>query len=173
MGLTVATALPAMVIVIIFSGRRSFALDIARPFFEHPGYLLLLLAANAVVLVFRILAGLDAFWRAGGGFTGKRVAAVVTAITIFAVAAAAPHAWAAQRNLALYDLFTHDYSVDPNQAAPPITLPTLTTIVSETPRASTTTPPATSTPTTATATTTTRATTTSEPTRSSWPRWIR
>ena len=163
MGLTVVTALPAMVIVIIFSGRRSFAVDIARPFFEHPGYLLLLLVANAGVLLFRILAGLDAFWRAGGGFTGKRVAAVVTAITIFAVAAAAPHAWAARRNLALYDLFTHDYSVDPNQAAPPITLPTLTTIVSETPRTSTTIPPSTSTPTTATATTTIRATTTTLP----------
>ena len=64
MGLTVVTALPAMVIVIIFSGRRSFAVDIARPFFEHPGYLLLLLVANAGVLLFRILAGLDVFWRA-------------------------------------------------------------------------------------------------------------
>lgn len=148
-------------IAVFFGGGRSFALDVARPFFVHPGYLLLLLVINGAMLAFRILAGLDAYWLTGGGFTGKRIAAVFTVIAIFATAVAAPHAWAAQRNLALYDLLTYDYSVDPNQAAPGTTAPTTTTAATTTttaveqPSTTTTVPQSTSTTTPPTTTTTT------------------
>ena len=158
-GFTVIAALPAtaLVILIFFGGGRSFALDVARPFFEHPGYLLLLLVANLAVFVFRILAGLDAYWLAGGGFSGKRVIVLVAVIAILGSAAAAPHAWAAQRNLALYDLLTYDYSVDPNQAATTTTaLPSPTTTFEPTTTTSTSTMP-TSTTVPATTTTTTLA----------------
>lgn len=147
-GITVIAALPATVIVILifFGSGKSFALDVARPFFEHPGYLLLLVVANAAVFVFRILAGLDAFWLAGGGFAGKRVVGLVAVIAILATAAAAPHAWAAQRNLALYDLLTYDYSVDPNQAATTTTeLPSTTTTLEPTTTTGTSAPPTTTT----------------------------
>jgi len=158
-GFTVIAALPATVLVtlIFFSGGKSFALDVARPFFDHPGYLLLLLAANVAVFVFRILAGLDAYWLAGGGFSGKRVVVLVAVIAILATAVAAPHAWAAQRNLALYDLLTYDYSIDPNQAATTTTeLPSTTTTVSAATTTSTSTPPiSTTVPSTTTTTTTT------------------
>ncbi len=141
-GFTVIAALPAtaLVILIFFSGGKSFSLDVARPFFEHPGYLLILLAANIAVFVFRILAGLDAYWLAGGGFAGKRVIVLVAAIAILVAAVAAPHAWAAQRNLALYDLLTFDYSVDPNQAATTTAgLPSTTTTLESTTTTSSTT----------------------------------
>jgi len=141
-GFTVIAALPAtaLVILIFFSGGKSFALDVARPFFEHPGYLLILLVANIAVFVFRILAGLDAYWLAGGGFAGKRVVVLVAAIAILVAAVAAPHAWAAQRNLALYDLLTFDYSVDPNQAATTTAgLPSTTTTLESTTTTSSTT----------------------------------
>ena len=147
-GFTVIAALPATVLVILifFGGGKSFALDVARPFFEHPGYLLLLLAANIAVFVFRILAGLEAYWLTGGGFAGKRIVFLGAAIAILATAAAAPHAWAAQRNLALYDLLTYDYSVDPNQAATTTTeLPSTTTTLEPTTTTGTSAPPTTTT----------------------------
>lgn len=151
---TALAALPATVVgaVILFGSGQSFALGIVRPFFRHPGYLLVVLALNAAVLVFRLLASLDAFWMAGGGFTRKGAVGVVTAVVIFAVAVAAPHGWAARRNIALYDLLTYDYSVDPAQAAAP---DTTSTTVSP---ATTTVPVVAS---TTKATTTTEATTTS------------
>jgi LCP family protein required for cell wall assembly len=119
LGFTLIVAMPVAIvgIALLFSDGKAFALDLIRPFFEHPGYLLLLLAANAAVLAFRSLAALDAYWLAGGGFAGKQFLAVAAVLSVFAVAVAAPHAWAAQRNLALYDLFTYDYSVDPDQVA--------------------------------------------------------
>ncbi len=157
-GFTVIAALPATVLVILifFGGGKSFALDVARPFFEHPGYLLLLLAANIAVFVFRILAGLEAYWLAGGGFAGKRIVFLGAAIAILATAAAAPHAWAAQRNLALYDLLTYDYSVDINQAVTTTTEPasTTTTLDATTTTTSTNTPPASTTVPASTTTTT-------------------
>ena len=162
---SVIATIPATIIVIVifFSGGRALALDLARPFFEHPGYLLLLLAINVAVLAFRILAGLDAFWSSGGGFIGSRVVIVVAAIAIFGTAVAAPHAWAARRNLALYDLLTYDYSVDPNQAATTTTVPPPTTTTSE-PATTTTAPlPTSSTVLVTTSTTTTTTTTTLPP----------
>lgn len=158
---SVIATLPATIIVIVlfFGSGRALALDLVRPFFAHPEYLLLLLAINAAVLAFRVLAALDAYWLAGGGFTGKRVIAVVAVVSLLAVAAVAPHAWAARRNLALYDLLSYDYSVDPNQAAPATTAPppsTTTTTAPPPTSTSTTTTPSTSTtlpPTTTTTTT--------------------
>ena len=152
---SVATTLPATVvaITIFFGGGRALALDLIRPFFEHPGYLLLLLFINAAVLTFRIAAGLDIFWLTGGGFAGRKIAAGVAAVAIVAIAA--PHAWAAQRNLALYNLLIYDYSADPNQAATTTTttttapISTLTTVFpaisAATPPTTTTTPPTTTT----------------------------
>jgi len=126
---TLIVALPVTIvgIALLFSDGKAFALDLVRPFFEHPGYLLLLLAANVTVLAFRSLAALDAYWLAGGGFAGKRLLTVAAVLSVFAIAVAAPHAWAAQRNLALYDLLTYDYSVDPGQAAVTTTITVTTT----------------------------------------------
>jgi LCP family protein required for cell wall assembly len=141
-------------IALLFSDGKAFALDLIRPFFEHPGYLLLLLAANVAVLAFRSLAALDAYWLAGGGFAGKRLLTVAALLSVFAIAVAAPHAWAAQRNLALYDLLTYDYSVDPGQAAVTTTL-TVATTPPTTPATTSTVAPTTTTTTIASTTTST------------------
>jgi LCP family protein required for cell wall assembly len=156
-GLTVIAALPVTVIlvVLLFSNGKTFALDLVRPFFENPEYLLALLVANAVVFVFRIAAGLDAFLLAGGGFSDRSVVAIIVVVTIFASAVAAPHAWAARRNLALYDLLSYDYTVDPNQAATTTTLPPNTTTIPDTTTTLSTVPPSTSTTAVPTTTTTT------------------
>ncbi len=120
-----AVPLAIALVLIFFVSGASLALELSRPFFSHPEYLLILLAANIGVLVFRVLAALDAYFVAGGGFGGRRGLAVVTGFALLVVLMAAPHGWAARRNLALYDLLTFDYSVDPNQAAPATTSTTV------------------------------------------------
>lgn len=154
--ITVIALLPLTIaLLLLFVGAGpQFALDLVRPFFEHPGYLLILFAANLAILAFRLLAALDAFWLAGGGFSRRRAVAIVAIIATGLVVVAAPHAWAARRNLALYDLLTFDYSVDPNQAA----ITTTSTALEVT----TTTVPATAS-TGASSTTTRSATSTTEP----------
>jgi len=150
LGFTLLVAMPVTIvgIALLFSDGKAFALDLIRPFFENPGYLLLLLAANVAVLAFRCLAALDAYWLAGGGFAGKRFLTIAALFSVFAVAVAAPHAWAAERNLALYDLLTHDYSVDPAQAT------TTTTVTTTPPTTSSTTMPVATSSTTVVPTTT-------------------
>jgi polyisoprenyl-teichoic acid--peptidoglycan teichoic acid transferase len=154
---TIVVALPVAVLgyLLFFGGGRSLALTLARPFFEHPSYLLLILAANGAVLAFRLLAALDAYWVAGGGFTGKRLVPLIGGIGILVAVVATPHVWAAQRNLATYDLLTYDYSVDPNQAAATTDVTSSTTSTTGAPIVTTSSVVATTTTVAATTTTTT------------------
>lgn len=129
LGITLTGVVPvtALAVLVLFVTGPRLALDLSRPFFEHPGYLLILLALNGLVLAFRLVAAIDAFLLAGGRSGGSGLVVVAIVSALLTVAAALPHLWVAQRNLALYDLFTYDYSVDEGQATT-TTLGTTTTI---------------------------------------------
>lgn len=132
--ITLSGVLPAALIaaLVVFDlGPRS-ALDLARPFFEHPGLLLLLVAINALILVFRLVAAGDAFALAGGAAAVSSTVAAVVVGALLAAVVAGPQVYVARRTLALHDLFTYDYSVDPGQAATTTTLPPATTSSSTT-----------------------------------------
>jgi LCP family protein required for cell wall assembly len=116
---TVLGIAPAVIVVawVVFDlGPRS-ALDLARPFFDHPGLLLLLVAINVMVLGFRLFAAWDAFTINGGSAGDWSPVALALAAVIGIGAIVWPQAYVAERTLALHDLFTYDYSVDPGQAA--------------------------------------------------------
>jgi LCP family protein required for cell wall assembly len=128
------------------------ALDLARPFFEVPELLLLLVAANVLIALLRIGAAIDAYSTTEGTRTG-RLAAILVGVTT-AAAILWPQVYVADRTLALHDLLTYDFSVDPGQAtATAVTTPptaTTSTILTTTSAIATTTQPPTSTTTTAT-----------------------
>ncbi len=164
-GISLLAAIPlaVLLVLIFFVSGASLALDVSRPFFSHPEYLLILLAANLGIFVLRVLSALDAYFVAGGRFRGPRALLALTGFALLVAFVAAPHGWAASRNLALHDLLTYDYSVDPNQAAPTstpsttapsTTLPASTTTEPDSPTtaASSTTAPTTTAPTTTTTT---------------------
>lgn len=147
----------AVVVLFLADGPR-IAFDLVRPFFEQPELLLLLLVANVAVLVLRAVAAIDAFRLAGGGFSPSRnhLLALGVVVALLGVGVIVPHAWAAQRNVALYDLLTYDYSVDPDQAIassetiPPTTIATTSTTAPVSTSSSTTTSTTTTAPTTTT-----------------------
>lgn len=157
--LTAVIPITILAILVLFATGPRFAVDLSRPFFEHPWYLLLLLAINILTLLFRFLAGLDAFLIAGGRLGSVAPLAVAVVTTLMFVLAAAPHFYAAQRNLALYDLFTYDFTIDPNQAATTSWGSTSSSTTSTT----TTAPPTTTSGPAETTTTTTTTTTTLPP----------
>jgi tryptophan-rich sensory protein len=123
------------------------ALDLARPFFEVPELLLLLVAANVLIALLRIGAAIDAYSTTEGTRTG-RLAAILVGVTT-AAAILWPQVYVADRTLALHDLLTYDFSVDPGQAtATAVTTPptaTTSTILTTTSAIATTTQPPTST----------------------------
>ncbi|MFH2072882.1 MAG: LCP family protein [Actinomycetota bacterium] len=162
--IAVIVGLPAaaLMVMVFYVEGLDLALTLARPFFEHPSLLLALLALNGLLLVFRIVCVVDAFLipvRAApvrhrpGRLSGWAVAGVAVVLGFVMV----PHGWVAQRNLALYDLFTYDFTADPGQATtttlPPTTLPPPTTSP----------PVSVSSTTTSTTTTSTSTTTTTMP----------
>jgi len=115
---TVVLVLPAifLYLMVFYVSGIGLALTLSRPFFEHPDLLVLLLVANAALLVFRAVAVVDAFLLAsgrtlGGGATG----AVVLGLAFVLFLTALPHGWVGHRNLLLYDLLTHDFNADPGQ----------------------------------------------------------
>lgn len=152
----------------------AIAIRVAEPFLEHPALLLGLLAVNGAVLVFRVATIVDAFRLAAGSDLRRRWRPVATTVVLamLAVIVVAPHAWAARRNMALYDLATYDFTADPGfgdtTAAPGTTqAPTTTDVTPATrpTRLATTVPdpfepPATTAPETVTTATTAPVTTT-------------
>jgi LCP family protein required for cell wall assembly len=157
---SVLLALPIAVLgvlVLYVSGPR-LALYVSRPFFERPVLLLVLLAVNVALLVFRLAVAVDAYLLAARGRrpSGRgAVAATALLAVLLVVATVAPHWWAGRRNLAVHDLLTHDFVTDP--AAVTTTLPPETTIP----------PPTTTTPGTTGETTTTTSAPTSTTTSTS------
>ena len=152
--ITAAFVMPVLILflMVFYVTGVDLAIDLSRPFFSHPGLLLLLLAANAAALAFRVAAAMDAYQVAAAGrptgFVGTTVAAAL--MTLVLLFTALPHIWIGERNLVLYDALTYDYSRDPNQST--TTLVATTTSV---PGTATTTLPAGPTTTTLAATTTT------------------
>jgi len=160
--IALAVGFPAVILtlMVFYVSGLDLALDLARPFFQHPNLLLALLALNGLLLLFRIFCVVDAFlipvraapvrrspgrvsmWAIGG-------AAILLVLVVF------PHGWVARRNLSTYDLFTYDFTADPAQATtststtnpPPTTVPVSSVPVSTS-----------STTTTSTSTTTTTTT---------------
>lgn len=155
--ITAAFVVPALAlfVMVFYVTGLDLAIDLSRPFFRNPGLLLVLLAANAAALAFRVAATVDAYQLATLGrrssFTATAIgSAVLTLVLLFT---ALPHVWIGERNLVLYDALTFDYSVDPGQVT--TTLPAVTTTIPGT-TVTTTLPPGPTTTTLAPTTTTTR-----------------
>lgn len=109
-----------LVFVLIFFWKGlGLAITVSRPFFDHPTLLAVLLIANALLLVFRAFAVVDSYYvatRAGGvGMESRMTAAVATGMLFLLFLTLIPHGWVGRRNLALYDLFTHDFATDTGQ----------------------------------------------------------
>ena len=159
----VVLPLGVIAVLVLFVTGPSLAVTVSRPFLDHPWLLIALLAVNGALAVYRIVAAVDAYRRAGGtaGAGWLRVVTVTVAATLVAVIVVAPHWWAASRNLALHDLATHDFVTDPAQSTSTTTSsqPTTTTVVAT----SATTSSVASTTVTTRATTTTSTTTTTVP----------
>jgi len=168
-GISVALTTPALVIVVLLFGPWEIsgvglAVDLVRPFFQHPNLLLLLFAALAGLLAFRAFAVIDAFLAARGtewrqwGWRGYRPALVAAGVVLILAFVAWPHAWAGERALALHDFVTTDFTADPGQATTTTTTaPTTTTSITSTSTSEG------STSTTSTTTTTAPTTTTTAP----------
>ena len=159
LAITAVFVLPAMALLVLvfFVDGIDLALVVSRPFFRSPGLLLVLLGANILLLGFRAGSAVDAYIAATprpvstGGFPVGFMFSV-TALVLLLAAVAVPHYWVGRRNVALYDLLSHDFSSDPGQVT--------TTSVIDTTAAPTTTVPGTTAATTTTLTTTTTAPTT-------------
>ncbi len=128
-------ALPlALLVVFVVVGGLSVHLlvTLITPFTDHPSLLLVLLAANAMLLAFRLAVIVDAYLVSRPaapprGTTGTTLAAAAALVAILA-ATVFPHVYVGQRNLVLYDAFTADLLTDPGQVptsatttAPPVT----------------------------------------------------
>jgi len=171
LAITLAVGVPviALTVVVFYIEGMDLAVDLARPFFEHPPLLLVLLAVNGLMLLFRLFAVIDAFLLAVRGApvqrdTGGVSPWAIAGVVLILVAVALPHVWVARRNLALYDLFTYDFTADPAQVTmtvPVTTVPEPTTTAGT--EVSITTSATTTTSTTTTSTTTTSTTTTTMP----------
>jgi LCP family protein required for cell wall assembly len=158
---TIAIGIPVAVLtaMVFYVEGLDLAVDLARPFFEHPSLLLVLLAINGLLLLFRVIAVVDAFLLPVRRAPVKRGAGrvsplAVAGVALILVAVVLPHGWVAGRNLALYDLFTYDFTADPAQVtttAPVTTVPATTTTAAD--ETSTTTSSTTTTSTTTTTTT--------------------
>ena len=117
-GLAVLPAAILLVLVFYVSG-VSLAVTLSRPFFSNPDLLGLLLLANALLLVFRAVAVVDAFLIARGPAQRGRAPATVVVLGLAGLLflTALPHGWVGHRNLLLYDVMTHDFVSDPGQAS--------------------------------------------------------
>jgi len=115
-GLAVLPAAILLVLVFYVSG-VSLAVTLSRPFFSNPDLLGLLLLANALLLVFRAVAVVDAFLiaRGPGGSSRAPATAVVLGLAGLLFLTALPHGWVGHRNLLLYEVMTHDFVSDPGQ----------------------------------------------------------
>ena len=175
-GITMILVVPAAVLALaLFGGSGArLAVTLSRPFFEHPWLILVLLALDALLLIFRVGVVVDAYQHGVSAEPrsrrGARLAAGIVVVALLAVFVAVPHGWAARRGLALYDLLTYDFTADPGFGSEPsttvppatttsTTVPTTTTTIPTTtttvPGGTTTAPPTTVPPTTTTAPTTT------------------
>ena len=120
-GITACLVIPAAVLfaMVFYVTGVDLALDLARPFFEHPGLLVVLLFVNGLLVAFRAAVVVDSFMFARGlGPAGRPfgLPAMVGGLAVILIATAIPHGWVGERNLALYDLLTHDFTADPGQA---------------------------------------------------------
>ncbi|MFH1331472.1 MAG: LCP family protein [Actinomycetota bacterium] len=160
-GISVALTTPALVIVLLLFGPwdisgRDLAVDLIRPFFQHPNLVLALFAAIAALLAFRAFAVIDALLAARGtGWSRTGAAGTAVALSLLLVAVAWPHGWAGEQALALHDFVTTDFATDPGQAAATTTTSTTTTAATTTTTGPGSTIPATTTTTAPPTTTTT------------------
>jgi len=124
----------ALAVFVVFDVGPRTTLDLARPFFERPGLLLILVAINLLVLAFRLLAAADAYSVAAVGTALTRPLVVLLVSGLIFGAVAGPQLYVARRTLALHDLFTYDYTVDPGQstATTTTTVPAATTSTTST-----------------------------------------
>ena len=117
---TLLVVVPATVILFaMFSrlGTFSFLATAIRPFTDHPSLLGALLVVNVALLVFRAIAVVDAFLAARGPRVRGTATAtpMVAGLAVLLVFTGYQHYWVGERNLALYDAFTHDFNSDPGQ----------------------------------------------------------
>jgi LCP family protein required for cell wall assembly len=154
MAVTVALALPALVVVLLLFGpwqvsRLGLAVAIVRPFFRHPALVLGLLAAVIALLALRAFAVIDAWLAARRSpWTPRSMAGAALGLGLLLVVVAWPHGWAGVQALALHDFVTTDFSADPGQATTTTTLPPSTTTTTRGPVSTTGTAATTSTSTT-------------------------
>ena len=117
--ITALAVLPAAILLVLvfYVSGVSLAVTLSRPFFTNPDLLGLLLLANALLLVFRAVAVVDAFLiaRDPGGSARAPATAVVLGLAGLLFLTALPHGWVGHRNLLLYDVMTHDFVSDPGQ----------------------------------------------------------
>jgi LCP family protein required for cell wall assembly len=122
LAITAVFVIPAVVLflMVFYIEGVGLAVTLSRPFFRNPDLLGVLLLANAVLLVFRAVAVVDAFLIArdpSPGRVGRQGAAsaVLLGLAAILVITAVPHGWVGRRNLLLYDVMTHDFVSDPGQ----------------------------------------------------------
>jgi LCP family protein required for cell wall assembly len=129
--ITALLALPlALLVVFVVVGGLSVHLlvKLITPFTEHPSLLLVLLAANAMLLAFRLAVVVDAYLVCRPAGTVRRSTGMVVgaAAGVIAILAATiyPHVYVGQRNLLMYDAATYDFASDPGQVSVPTTTTT-------------------------------------------------
>jgi LCP family protein required for cell wall assembly len=128
--ITALFVLPAVVLflMVFYVEGIDLAIDISRPFFEHPGLLLALLAANVTALAFRVMTAVDAYLLAGGSANRAFVSTAVGAfgLTLILFLTAVPRVIGSAMSCST--ALTYDYATDPNQATTTTTpAPTTTT----------------------------------------------
>lgn len=102
-----------------------------------PGWLILLVVADAALLGWRAFAAGDAYLATGPARprTAGRLGALA-AVALLLLATGYPHLYVGERMLLAHDLLTHDFNRDPGQ----VDLPDVTTTSRATPDSSTSTP---------------------------------
>ena len=114
---------PALVIVLLLFGPWDIsgvglAVDLVRPFFQHPSLVLVLLRrASWPCSPSGPSPSSTPCWPPGGReWRGAAPALAALGLGLILVAVAWPHAWAGEQALALHDFVTTDFTADPGQA---------------------------------------------------------
>jgi LCP family protein required for cell wall assembly len=132
-GVSLLLMTPAVVLVALLFGPWEvsgigLAVDLIRPFFQHPALVLTLLAAVIALLGFRAFTVIDAFMLAKRPASGSAdVVQTVAAMVVILAFVALPHGWASVQALALHDFVTADFLTDPGQAGSTTTTASTTT----------------------------------------------
>jgi LCP family protein required for cell wall assembly len=118
--ITAIVGMPFLVLflLVFFWRGLEVAISVSRPFFENPNLFNALAIANALLLVFRAVAVVDAYLIAAGRRSRHRPGpafGLMAGLGFLLFLSILPHGFFGRRALLAYEAATHDFVTDPGQ----------------------------------------------------------